>query len=124
MLDRLDNINRNLSINDIRPAYASSREIEEIRKAMLENDDTKQNIELREKYANKIFWLIVSWTIFVFALLLFEGLHIGREFIGDKLIRTYKLDWDVEVVITIIGTTITQILGLMLIVLKYLFKNN
>lgn len=75
--------------------------------------DKKQNIELRKKYADKIFNFIQSWSFLVFLILLLQGSNYKYE----------NFNWDNKVIITLITTTFIQILGLMIIVLKYLFPN-
>jgi hypothetical protein len=79
----------------------------------LYNKDYANLIEMREKYANKIFNFICLYSVFVGIILLFEGSHL----FGDKI------DWDTSVIITLITTTLTEVLGLMFIVLHYIFPN-
>ena len=70
-----------------------------------------QDLELREKYSGKLFDLIKYWLIAIFALLLlqgFAGVH-GYFALSDK------------VLITIIGGTTINVLGLFAIVANYIF---
>ena len=70
-----------------------------------------QDLELREKYSGKLFDLIKYWLAAIFLLLLlqgFVGVH-GYFALSDK------------VLITIIGGTTINVLGLFAIVANYIF---
>ncbi len=90
----------------------------ELESKTLESEELKariaklnQDIELRKKYSGKLYWLISIWLIAMFALLLLQGfLGINGYFnLSDK------------VLITIIGGTTINVLGLFAIVANYIF---
>jgi hypothetical protein len=79
----------------------------------LVNKNYSNLIKMRESFANKIFYFICVYSIFVGIILFFEGGHFGCD----------KIDWDTNVIITLITTTLAQVFGLMFIVLHYVFPN-
>lgn len=79
----------------------------------LENKDYEQDIELRKKYASKIFKFICWWCIFVVVIIFLQGSTYSPD----------KMEWNNNVIITLLTTTFAQVLGLMIIVLKYLFQH-
>lgn len=70
-----------------------------------------QDIKLRKKYSGKLYWLISIWLIAIFVLLLLQGFLgiMGYFNLSDK------------VLITIIGGTTINVLGLFAIVANYIF---
>lgn len=66
----------------------------------------------RETYAKRIFGLVCAWIILIFALLLCQGF-------GDTI--HYKPLSD-KVLITLISSTTINVIGTLIIVLKYIFK--
>src|ERR1039457_2693509 len=66
----------------------------------------------REKYASRIFYLVSTWIGLIFLLLLAQGFgdHIGYKPLSDK------------VLITLISSTTVNVIGTLIIVLKYIFK--
>lgn len=79
----------------------------------LENKDYEQDIELRKKYARKIFKFICWWCTFVVIVIFLQGSTYSLD----------KMEWNNNVIITLLTTTFAQVLGLMVIVLKYLFQH-
>ena len=71
-------------------------------------------MNLRKEYANKIYSFIIYWSVFVGAILLLQGSNYKID----------KLYWDASIIITLISTTFIQVVGLMLVVLKYIFPVN
>ena len=65
----------------------------------------QQDIEERKTYANRIYWLIVWWLAGVAVIVMFGSWHIS-----DK------------VLITLVGGTTINVLGIFAIVAKYLFN--
>ena len=79
-------------------------------RAEIENDDLRQNISERKVYANRSFWLVVIWLLFIAAVILMQGLkHWGFELSNS-------------IMITLIGSTTGSVVGIFLIVSRYLFK--
>ncbi len=90
----------------------------ELESKTLESEELKariaklnQDIKLRKKYSGKLYWLISIWLIAIFALLLLQG-FLGRT---DVFMLSDK------VLITIIGGTTINVLGLFAIVANYIF---
>lgn len=81
----------------------------EDRRTRLENE--KQNIELKRKFASRVFWLMVAFLVFVGLILLITLYQSKETRLSDP------------VIITLLTTTTTTILGLFAIVAKYLFYN-
>ena len=83
------------------------------RRRYLENKDYEQDIGLRKEFANKIFIFICIWCGFVILVMCFQGSAYSLD----------KVEWNNNVIITLLTTTFAQVLGLMIIVLKYLFQH-
>ena len=83
------------------------------RRKHLENKDYEQDIGLRKEFANKIFIFICIWCAFVILVMGFQGSAYSLD----------KVEWNNNVIITLLTTTFAQVLGLMIIVLKYLFQH-
>lgn len=72
----------------------------------------KQNREDRKKYANRIFWLMVSWISAIILIIIVNGFGDYLNFIvSDK------------VLIALISGTTINVLGIFIIVAKYLFNH-
>ena len=76
---------------------------------ILNNREIEQSIELRYKYSSKIFWFIIWWSVALFLILILQGSDYEN------------INWNDNIIITLIGTTFIQVLGLMIIVLHYIF---
>ena len=85
----------------------------DVRRKYLENKDYEQDIGLRKEFANKIFIFICIWCGFVILVMCFQGSAYSPD----------KVEWNNNVIITLLTTTFAQVLGLMIIVLKYLFQH-
>lgn len=79
------------------------------RTAEEELEGKKQDRKQRKKFANWIFWVVVLYLIIVLFILCSCG--YGCFYISDS------------VLITLLGTTTANVLGLFAIVAKYLFHN-
>ena len=86
------------------------------RSKQIDNDNKKQNVELRKEYASKIFTFITWYTGIIGAILLFEGLGLDIE-----CIDWINIDFETNVILTLITTTFASILGLMHIILNSIF---
>lgn len=78
-------------------------------------DGLRQNIHERKKYAGRIFWLAVGWTCSVIVILIFNG--FGR------CAGRFHFHLDNPVLLAAIGSTTTNILGLLYVVVRYLFPD-
>lgn len=84
-------------------------EVDSLRQQLQESVDTH---ELRIGYANKIFWLVCIWLACVIAGVLLAGFHAFGFSLSDK------------VLITFIASTTINVLGLFVIVTKWMFQQN
>jgi len=66
----------------------------------------------REKYARHTFWLVCGWIVLIFVLLLLQGFsgYIGYRPLSDS------------VLIALISSTTINIIGTLIIVLKFIFN--
>lgn len=90
----------------------TSEEIEDWAKQREEliNRQLKQDITEREKYANRSFWLVVGWIVAILAVVGLQGFSDKTGFsISDN------------VLMTLIGGTTINILGIFIVVANYLF---
>lgn len=109
-----ENIIHNPEYNEIQ----RSRLKEDLRKAQLENDliderkqGAKQDREQRKMFADRIFSLVTCYLLFVFFLVFFSGSGFGRMSISDN------------VLIAILTTMTVNVIGLLVIVARYLFPS-
>lgn len=79
----------------------------DLEKASLEVEGIRQDLEQRKNYADKIFTLVVVWLISILGLLIAQGMK------GIYLSE--------NVLITIIGGTTVNVLGIFVIVANYIF---
>lgn len=99
--------------------YAKNVDAEELQLLTIKNaleyeklENEKQNREDRKKYANRIYWLMVSWISAIMIIIIAQGFGENINFeVSDK------------VLITLIGGTTINILGVFVIVAKYLFNH-
>lgn len=70
---------------------------------------TNQDTDERKKYAHRTFCLVCAWLAGIAGILILDGFHIGGYSLGD------------EVLMALIGGTTTGVVGVFLIVARYLF---
>ena len=75
----------------------------------------EQDIEERKKYAHRNFCLIVGWLVVVNLMLFFQGFKFT--------VSGHEFSLPTPVLLTVIGSTTATILGIFVIVTKYLFPN-
>jgi hypothetical protein len=94
-----------------RPDRASKSEVDEYdREAKhLRNVGLGQDIRARKKYAFRIFLLVAGWITAVLAILLLQGFGFHGFHLSDN------------VILAAIGSTTANIIGVLVIVIKYLF---
>lgn len=111
-----------LTLSDIHPKPTSSTQPDDHTRREMAAFNTaqaqarlrnfEQNIALRKEYAGKIYRLVVGWLFALFVLLVASG--VGNVFgvvsLSDRVIMTL-----------ITGTTI-NVLGIFVIVAKYIFR--
>ena len=76
----------------------------------------EQNIDERKKYANRIFYLVCSWLVFVGVLVLLNGVQGCVASIPFRLSDA--------VLIALITTTTINVIGVFLFVVRYLFPKD
>lgn len=89
---------------------AQTQEWLDAERKKLENRSFEQDIKLRKEYAHKVYWLILGFVVGVFIVLLLSGF----DFICFSL--------STSVLITLLSTMTTSVIGLFVIVMKYLFR--
>lgn len=93
-----------LSLEDLKQKH----DIELLKQELEELKDTHT---LRLKFAKSIFWVVVLWLLFVSIILVMEGFWLWDFSLSDAIL------------ITILTTTSINIIGLLVIVAKWLFPN-
>ena len=94
-------------------AQAEQAEAEDLehQKQRLIIQNAAQDIRLRRKYANRIFYLVRYWLIGVLGVLILQG-----------ALGPWKLfDLSENVLLALIGGTTVNVLGLFVVVINYLF---
>jgi hypothetical protein len=94
-----------------RPDAESKKELDEYDKEAkhLQNIGLDQDIRARKKYAFRIFLLVAFWITAVLAILILQGFCFHEFHLSDN------------VLLAAIGSTTANIIGMLLIVIKYLF---
>ena len=79
------------------------------------NQELKQNIKEREKYASRIFRLVVRWLSSILLIVIAQGVRWPwmSQYIG--------FDLPESVLIALVTTTTASVVGILLIVTRYLF---
>jgi len=77
----------------------------------LEIEELAGNIKARKRYARGIFILVILWITAVLVILFLQGFHVG----GFQL--------DDSVLLGALGTTTANIIGVLIIVIRYLFPS-
>lgn len=83
-----------------------------LRRSEHELKESQQNTELRKIYINRNFLLTCVWLVIVLLVVLCQGFGLGHFNLHDS------------VLITLLSTTTANIIGVLVIVITYLFKNN
>ena len=96
-------------------SFQQEKEYLEGKRAEIELASVQQDIEERRKYAHRIFCLIVGWLIAVAVILFLQGFHVA--------IHASAFSLPSSVLLATIGGTTASVLGIFVIVTKYLFPN-
>ncbi len=91
------------------PETSEENEDLDIQYGKLVNLQLEQDLTERKKYAGRIFWLIVGWIVAIFAVVGLQGFSYFGFSISDN------------VLITLIGGTTINVLGIFIVVANYLF---
>lgn len=97
-----DSIQQQSSIKDITSILQLMLTTEEIK-------DMRQNREERKAYASHIYIMLCIYLGVIFILLLFSGFNWWGFYLSEKI------------VLSLIGTTLINVLGIFIIVVNYLF---
>lgn len=81
----------------------------EINKSQAELDDLRQDIKLRKRFAWAGYWMSIGWLIAILHIIISDGLHLWSFSLSDS------------VLLALIGTTTANVLGVLYIVMRYLF---
>ncbi len=76
-----------------------------------EIEDRKSNRQLREKYANKMFWYMCIWSVIVLLILVCSGL------------QCFDFQLDKWVLVTLIGSTTISVFSIVRAIIEGLFKH-
>jgi hypothetical protein len=128
-------INPDILFNLEREDYEKAQAQEQLKKSRTENDilelDKKRrqsdNVQ-RDLIIYKVWNLITAWLFCVLLLTLFSGIENGIQLpcrqIGAELsCQSFKLHYEKEVLIALISSPTLAVIGLAVIILKYLFPN-
>lgn len=95
--------------------------------ARLVNLDLQKDIDAREKYANRIFCLIVGWVVALLAVVFLQGFLSKREIslsfsiFGSPWKTAVHFELSDPVLIALIGGATASVFGFFVAVAKYLF---
>lgn len=106
-------------------SYEEPAEIAAVEKAKQEKQKTlmmEQAIELRNRYSKNIEYLVIGWVIFIAWILISAGTKtVFMPLIPPNCLRPFFLDN--SVLIALISGASINIIGLMVIVARYLFPD-
>lgn len=86
----------------------------------LQLEDYKQDIKARGKYADKLFSLIAWWLVAMLVIVMLTGFKgWSFNFSSFRLVASFALSD--TVILALIGSTTTTVIGLFLVVVNYLF---
>ncbi len=83
------------------------------KRAQLQNLSTEKDIEIRERYAKYVFWLVVGWLGLLGVIIILQGFGTAWGFFS---LETQVLEWSIV-------TLGVNVLGLMFMVVRYLFNS-
>ncbi len=72
----------------------------------------EQNIDERKRYGSRLYWLIVSWLIGLIIIILIQGFDFTRFRLPTSVLLAFNT------------TTTAGVIGLLALVLKYLFSTS
>ncbi|MDB6054276.1 MAG: hypothetical protein JWN25_1799 [Verrucomicrobiales bacterium] len=97
----------------------------------ISNRGLEDDIDARKMYASRAFWLVVAWLSSIFIMLFFQGFsahgqgfftgeRLGVKFVTEQPSLFFLSD---RVLITLITSTTVSVIGIFVIVMKYLFPS-
>lgn len=105
-------ISRPQAIPEDKPDVKTKREEEDLEREArrVEIIGSKQDLEQRKEYADRIFCLVKWWLVGIFVIIIAQG-------VGSKL----GFNLSDKVLVTLIGGTTINVLGIFAIVANYIF---
>lgn len=103
-------VSDNLPLDEEEPFTKSKHDIE-LQSLQVEVDHRKAAFTLSNAYAVRIFWLVFGWLAVVLGIIIWQGMLPEAIRLSDK------------VLITLLSTTTINMIGLLVIVVKYVFNH-
>jgi hypothetical protein len=101
---------------------AKAEEVDyDLEKKKTELKSLSQDIEARKKYAKGTFVLICVWLGFVFYVILAQGFKTGFPGFLEGFLGQAAFELSDAIMIALITTTTASVIGILLIVMSYLF---
>lgn len=100
------------SDEDYKNAALEDKELEDEQKK-LTLESQRRDINARTRYVDRVYWLIVFWLIFVAVVIVQDA--------RQPLFSLVRFDVSDPVLIALITTTTINVIGLFIVVLRYLF---
>lgn len=127
LIAQLDEIkvtsSRDVALAENEQRVLKSAEFDEYENKMLgpRIDRYRLKTDLIKEYAQKLFWFMVVWSIMIFYILLLSGLTWKHESLWG-----FALGFDLpeKVLITLVGATTIQVIGLFASVAYYLYRSD
>ena len=92
----------------------------ELEKLRLENQGLRDDNAARKKYADRIFVFIAIWLFLVLLIVIVQGFS-GQEGSASSFEDRSLFDLDSKVILMLLGTTTANVVGLFIVVARYLF---
>ncbi len=117
--EKINNANQHFQdfIKDDGDAHEMARKAEELerehhatREAKAKADEAEKNVNQRTYISWSIFGVMIAWLVFVIVVVILAGANV--------------LHLSDSVLMTLLATTTTNIIGMWAIILRYLFPNN
>jgi hypothetical protein len=91
--------------------FTKSKRDVELQNLQIEIDQRKAAFTLSHVYAVRIFWLVFSWLAVVLGIIIWQGIVPSSVRLSNT------------VLITLLSTTTINMIGLLIIVIKYVFNH-
>jgi len=96
-------------VQDERSTFDQDKQKWELARLRAELTSLEQDTKLRKAFAWAGYWMNIGWLVAILSLLFLSGFHCWRFSLPDS------------VLLALIGTTTTNVIGVLLIVMRYLF---
>jgi len=94
-------------------AFEDEKHQLDLERLKLENEEARGTIQDRRRYAEKVYRLVGAWIVLIFVLLILQGFG-----------SFYSFKLSDPVLLAAIGSTTVNVIGMLLIVLRYLFPSS